>query len=110
MVTLGKIKLTITHSINRLSGLSSEGRRRIMRSVSGRCGGRYPVGYTSGQVGDIRSEIKARCLYEFKKKDMKKKVCRKCVKLHGFCKLLRSATTATREPGRLGSCLGLRGD
>lgn len=76
-----------------------------MRSVSGRCGGWIPGGYTSGQIGDTIMEIKARCNYKFTKQDKRRKECKECLKIHSFCKLLRSNTSATGEPGKLGHCL-----
>jgi len=80
-----------------------------MRDVSPRCGGQFggSDGYTTGQVGDILSELKAQCDHKFKKKDMRKKVCKGCVKKHGHCKLTRSITPATGEPSAPGCCLNL---
>jgi len=76
-----------------------------MRSVSGRCGGWIPDGYSAGQIGDILMEIKARCDHNFTKQDKRRKACKDCLKSHSFCKLLRTETSAPGEPGKLGHCL-----
>lgn len=75
-----------------------------MRSISGRCGGQYRSGFTTGQIGDILFDAKKRCDHKFKKEDKRRKACKECVKMNGFCKLRRSITPTTGSPATPGSC------